>query len=548
MGRGGAWVDLAPLGGSLKQRDPSFSSQTYGGFQKLTDLLEAAPDLVDLDRSQNRARLKQPADLKRLLQGALTQLAGNPADGNDWIHLSSIKLKLNEIYPAFSIPKYGYEKFKDFLADRPDLIELRRDESALHPIYYGRLKPSARPAPPPQPKPPLPLPTKPSDKLAIAGRSPSPKPKLPNLAANPSANPSASLSANLSANPSASFSPSDYGDFARSAAICTKLAALALPEPWHWGPATSPAAHPILSHYLNYSFLRLHQEGKVLVSASGTYSAFHTGLLDRKYEPIYALFVALSGEERRSKQAAWSLFDFCVPGEGSAGKTLVNQFDALPERANYFTQPEAAFYDCNAEAPMVDWRHILQDNSDRLPLGFWQAYCPSGFALRDLSELSPAEQNAYKQQLAQALTEDPETYGAIAQKCQAALTQAILKVQINYRTAIPFYNPRSHRLQLLLPLSLMEEDGADATLADCALVVDRQAPDKPYLGHTILPLGWAYQNARLLGRLESPWLRVERGDQSGKTDELPNAMSDNAIADMLAEVVAEITAESQVQP
>ncbi|NJN31574.1 MAG: DUF3825 domain-containing protein [Synechococcales cyanobacterium RM1_1_8] len=370
MGRGGAWVDLAPLGGSLKQRDPSFSSQTYGGFQRLTDLLEAAPDLVDLDRSQNRARLKQPADLKRLLQGALTQLAGNPADGNDWIHLSSIKLKLNEIYPEFSIPKYGYEKFKDFLADRPDLIELRRDESALHPIYYGRLKPSARPAPPPQPKPPLPLPTKPSDKLAIAGRSPSPKPKLPNLAANPSANPSASLSANLSANPSASFSPSDYGDFARSATICTKLAALALPEPWHWGPATSPPAHPILSHYLNYSFLRLHQEGKVLVSASGTYSAFHTGLLDRKYEPIYALFVALSGEERRSKQAAWSLFDFCVPGEGSAGKTLVNQFDALPERANYFTQPEAAFYDCNAEAPMVDWRHILQDNSDRLPLGF----------------------------------------------------------------------------------------------------------------------------------------------------------------------------------
>ncbi|NJN31575.1 MAG: DUF3825 domain-containing protein [Synechococcales cyanobacterium RM1_1_8] len=75
--------------------------------------------------------------------------------------------------------------------------------------------------------------------------------------------------------------------------------------------------------------------------------------------------------------------------------------------------------------------------------------------MRDLSELSPAEQNAYKQQLAQALTEDPETYGAIAQKCQAALTQAILKVQLNYRTAIPFYNPRSHRLQLLLPLSLM---------------------------------------------------------------------------------------------
>lgn len=60
------------------------------------------------------------------------------------------------------------------------------------------------------------------------------------------------------------------------------------------------------------------------------YAAFNTGLVDKKYEYIYALFT-------RSKTAKfyWYLCRFVVAGE-DLGKQLVKVFNPLPERADYF--------------------------------------------------------------------------------------------------------------------------------------------------------------------------------------------------------------------
>ncbi len=56
-------------------------------------------------------------------------------------------------------------------------------------------------------------------------------------------------------------------------------------------------------------------------------------------------------------------------------------------------------------------------------------------------------------------------------------------------------------MQLLLPVALLRRD-----VVELALAVDRLGPDV-YLGRTVLTLDWAYNNARLLTRPDTDWLR-----------------------------------------
>ena len=454
LDRGSNWIDLAPLGNALRQQETEFSPQKYG-FSRLSDLLEAASDLVEFDRVNNQARLLDPADV----QGLLVQAFNNIPSEDGWIHLASVAHQLNQLNAAFSVPKYGFTKFKQFVDSRPDLIELRKDDSVYPPRYYARLLASSahriRPTIIPKPKPK------------------SRRPEVVWLF--------------------------KYAFIPNLEDIYHRLAELTLPERWYFGaapPDTFP--YPILKSYLEYTFIRLQYEGKVAVSKSKRYSAFNTGLVDRKYEPIYALF----GWDQYGREQNWYLIDFCILGEAQAGKTLASTFGPLAS-ANYFDRPVDMFYDIDAGAPQVDWRHILQDNPDRLPLSFLQTYCPQGFKPQDFRALSLGEKKAYKQQFADALSSDPQTYRVIVDRFESALRFALLKTQLNYRTAIPYYNPRKNRLQLLLPLSLMSDD-----TVDCSLVVDRPLPAELYIGYTILPLSWAYSNARLIGRLEAPWLNA----------------------------------------
>ncbi|MFQ4137547.1 DUF3825 domain-containing protein [Nodosilinea sp. PGN35] len=483
LDRGDAWVDLAPLGNALRTVDKSFSAQQYG-FARLSELLEAAPDLISFDRPHNQARLHQPADMKTLLCETFRSVSAS----NDWAHLSSLKLELNKRCPQFSVQKYGFEKFKNFLAAHPDLIELQRDESVYPPQYYARLKQgTAAPALTPD--------------AAPARRSPPPVRRVGAGGDRP----------RRSVMPlyHYAFIPNQEESYRR-------LASLALEEQWFFG-TTPPSAfsYPILKNYLEYTFVRLQHEGKVAVSADGRYSTFNTGLVDRKYEPIYPLL----GRDQLGRQQDWYLIGFCIPGQGGEGKTLVANFDLLPSTANYFDRPEDMFYDVHSGLPQVDWRHILQDNSDRLPLAFLQAHGPRQFVPKAVHNLSKEAVDEYKQDFADALAADSLAYGTMVAQCDRALRFALLKTQLNYKTAVPYYNPRKNCLQLLLPLDLMSTG-----TVDCALVVDRPSVAQRYVGHTILPLGWVYSNARLICRLETHWLTPQ--ESGGEFDAEPDEDDD----------------------
>ncbi len=88
--------------------------------------------------------------------------------------------------------------------------------------------------------------------------------------------------------------------------------------------------------------------------------------------------------------------------------------------------------------------------------------------------------------------------GHLARQClESADTQARRRVYRSYKTAIPQYY--QDEIQLLLPLCLAKPDRADL-----ALVVS--ASGSTYRGETVLPLDWAYNNARLLTRPDTEWL------------------------------------------
>jgi hypothetical protein len=67
-------------------------------------------------------------------------------------------------------------------------------------------------------------------------------------------------------------------------------------------------------------------------------------------------------------------------------------------------------------------------------------------------------------------------------------------------------------MSLLLPLSLIDDE-----LIDLALVTEKTKSGS-YLGHTILPLGWAYSNARLITRPDSDWLVAEKIEMEPVTE------------------------------
>jgi len=93
----------------------------------------------------------------------------------------------------------------------------------------------------------------------------------------------------------------------------------------------------------------------------------------------------------------------------------------------------------------------------------------------------------------------------LAAQVNAKAPEAVERVRRNYKTAIPQYyrdgKSGQGKMQLLLPVALLRRDHAELALA-----VDRLASDV-YLGRTVLTLDWAYNNARLLTRPDTDWLK-----------------------------------------
>lgn len=284
------------------------------------------------------------------------------------------------------------------------------------------------------------------------------------------------------------------GDYRKA---ISDLKELALKERWHYKKPDPNYPNPILSKYLKYTFFRLLKEGNI--SYTNKYAAFNTGLVNKLYEPIYALFE----KNRQPDKQEWYFKDFCLAGQGPSGKLLTSNFNPLPVRAHYFKNPSDLIYDCNASSPQLDWEHIILDNIDRLPLDLLKEHTPSSFSLQDTTQMDVSEKKKYYSLLRDTIKGDDRKFRSIKNCFEESLKLALKRVAWNFKTAIPMYYPTKNLMSLLLPLSLLNDERIDL-----ALVIEKTNSGN-YLGHTILPLDWAYSNARLITRPDSDWLAAE---------------------------------------
>jgi hypothetical protein len=184
-----------------------------------------------------------------------------------------------------------------------------------------------------------------------------------------------------------------------------------------------------------------------------------------------------------------------------AGQNLFRNFNPLPPAAHYFDNIVDLLYDVRNGEPKPDWYHVVIKRISRYPREFIEDHCPSGFVIQEKPEAAEDHGMLYYTELGHAIEKDDRTYRRILNRIKDAIDLSIKRVSWNFKTAIPQYYPSVQKLQLLLPICLVSDDQVDLALAV------EKTDQGGYLGHTVLPLDWAYNNARLICRPDSDWLK-----------------------------------------
>jgi len=218
----------------------------------------------------------------------------------------------------------------------------------------------------------------------------------------------------------------------------------------------------ILASYLDHTFRRLQEEGnKILYSEDGQRACFNTGLLSKSFgDDIYLFF-----ESNRNGSGCQPWYYKGAETQSSAVRRhLMEGFSGFPDVAEYYNAENYRdlFFDLEYDTITVP-DHIVSDNIMRFP--------------------EQLRANSYAANLI----------------VQGAIKSLYARLKRNYKLAVPhWYNGK---IQLLLPLCL-----TDSRKPDLALLVERIDSQRCYLARTILTMPMAYQDARLISRVDAHWL------------------------------------------
>ena len=214
--------------------------------------------------------------------------------------------------------------------------------------------------------------------------------------------------------------------------------------------------YPILTSYLNYTFLRLLEEDKISYSSDGSRACFNTGLQTKNEKDVYATFFRNRSAGEKG-QPNWKLYGFY-----DSYSDKLSDFSPLPSLANYISNPVDLVFNTEYRIE-VNYDHIFDDNKDRLP----------------------------------EILRENRTLAISAMQGSMELLKD--KVNRNYKIAIPHWY--KGEIQLLLPLNLTSENEADL-----ALVAERDISNPLYRIKTVLTMDMAYIDARLITRPDREWL------------------------------------------
>ena len=295
-----------------------------------------------------------------------------------------------------------------------------------------------------------------------------------------------------------------------------EIASRALPETWGFGEGD----YTILYNYIVQTFYKLRQDGLVLETADRTFAAMNSGLVTPWYDDLYLCFKPNPVVGARQP---WSYAGVCTQLDNRNKRLsaeLRAAFPDMPERARFFKNVSDIVFDASKEI-ICNWEHIIIENVDRIPTDFiaHQLYGRPAAHIRALVESidydpdqgsagnpfgdhATGEAKEKFDELRDFLSSSPTHFNRIQDAMEGALDRAIKRAQYSFRTGVPSFYPTINKIQILLPLCLMDEDQPD-----CALVTAKDDWGN-YEGRTILTLRMAYNNARLLCRPESEWLSV----------------------------------------
>jgi len=250
----------------------------------------------------------------------------------------------------------------------------------------------------------------------------------------------------------------DLYDFANCGKLNDKIINLknmAMEE--NWGVFKDGKDHPVLHNYILHYFRKLYDDNLIAYSekSDGTRIAcFNTGLLTPHFDDIYAYF-----EENKTGQQDWFLASFL-----NSSSYKLSTFNELPDIVKFFNSIDDLFYNTSLEL-RINAEHIVNDNFDRFP---------------------------------ETLKQFPKP--VLINMIEGALKSTNKRIRRNYKTAVPQFF--KNQIQFLIPLSL-----TDAIKADIVITVYKR--EQHYYGATCLTMDMAYNNARLLVKPESDWLKIE---------------------------------------
>lgn len=241
-----------------------------------------------------------------------------------------------------------------------------------------------------------------------------------------------------------------------------KLVSLANKENWSFSRPEikekyKNQKYPILTSYLNYTFLRIQELDYIVYSVDGDKAAFNTGLQTKEGKDIFASFFRNKQSKERD-QCDWTFFAFV-----DSYSEKLKYYPGTPKIATYIEDANDLVFDTKLEID-TNLGHIVEKNMDRLP---------------------------------EALQVNPRIAITSIVGAVQFLRDRILR---NYKVAIPHWY--EGKIQLLLPLVISN----DENIADLALVVDKDKDRKFYRGKTVLTMDQAYIDARLITRPDSDWL------------------------------------------
>lgn len=241
------------------------------------------------------------------------------------------------------------------------------------------------------------------------------------------------------------------------------LAKMAQPEKWTYKRIQDKDPYRILRNYIQYTYNRLDEEGKIISSTDGKYRCMNTGLLTVYNQEIVAIFAI---NEMPGKQP-WFFNGFFKETD----KFFTTNFSELPPLADYCDNVKDLIYD-NALELNLRKEHIIDDNFDR--------FIEAGYNSKELINV-------------------------LLDSAKVTLEK---KLKRNFKLALPFYYHNTeigeNKIQLLAPLYF------PASPVRLALVLNKVKSNAKeyYEGVTVLPVEWAYMNSRLIVKPDEEWAKI----------------------------------------